>query len=334
MTDKLHILLTGGTGFLGYRTLESLLARKDVEKVIATGRTLKPHQSLEHPKLNYVLGDLEDPAFVEDLPSAVNVIVHCAALSSPWGKAEDFESANLTTQKNLIKKAEAIGVHRYVNISTPAMYFDFNDRLNIKESDPLPEQLINEYARTKRLAEIELERSSLNYVSLRPRALIGRGDTVIMPRLIRAHNEGRLKVIGKGNNVVDLTPVDNVVLAINKAIDSDENAINQVYNISNGDPVVLWDKIELVLSKLGHELNRKAVPYGLADFVGRLYELKAKLGGMKKEPTFTRYSMGVLAKSVTMDIDKARRLLKYEPQVSVDEAIEDFINWYKTIDEA
>ena len=120
-------------------------------------------------------------------------LIHAAALSSPWGKYEEFEKANLHTQQNLIASAKKNWLNKFVFISTPSMYFEMKDKFTVRESDPLPSKFINAYAETKRLAEIELEKSDIPYVILRPRALTGRGDTVIMPRLIRAFDEGRLK---------------------------------------------------------------------------------------------------------------------------------------------
>lgn len=328
MTNQKRIVLTGATGFLGFRTLERLVEEADVEKVIACGRTLKPGMQVEHPKVEYKLGDLTDINYVLDVAKNANAIIHCAGLSSPWGRAADFEKHNLTSQKNLIQAAEKFGIKRFVFISTPAMYFDYRDRFNIKESDPLPKRLINHYAVTKLAAEKMLENSELEYVSLRPRALTGRGDTVIMPRMIRAYDEGRLKIIGTGKNKVDITPVANVVDAIILGLNAEKKALRQVYNISNGEPVVLWSEIAKLLSRIDKNPPTKKVPHTLVHTVAALMEFLSWLGGLKNEPTFTRYSVGVLAKSITMDISKAEELLGYVPRVSLAEAMEEFAVWH------
>ena len=99
-----------------------------------------------------------------------------------------------------------------IYISTPSLYYNGEDRIMVKESDPLPENFVNSYSKTKRQKRNVIENSNLNYI-IRPRAIIGRGDSVIM-RLIKAHSLDRLKIIGKGNNIVDLTSVENVVHSI------------------------------------------------------------------------------------------------------------------------
>jgi nucleoside-diphosphate-sugar epimerase len=266
------------------------------------------------------------PQFINKLMNGVDCVIHVAALSSPWGKREAFVAANVTTQKNLIQAAKKNSIWRYIYISTPSMYFELNDKFNIKESDPLPRKYINAYAETKRLAEIELENAGIPYVILRPRALTGRGDTVIMPRLIRAYDEGRLKLIGDGENMADLTSVANVADAIVLAL-STEKGINQTYNISNGAPVKLWDSIATVLDKLGKTPPSRRVPFGIVKIIAKVMEIKSKMTNMK-EPALTVYGVGILAKSMTMDISKAKNLLGYQPNVTTEEAIEEFVNWY------
>jgi len=159
-----HILLTGATGFLGFRTLEKLIVDSNIDKIIATGRTIKPSHHIIDPKVTYELGDLSDTEFVKKIVSGVDVIIHTAALSSPWGTYEMFYSANVKSIQNLIHFAELFGVKRFVYISTPSMYFNGKDRYNIKEIDPLPHRFVNEYANTKRMAELELEQSNLDFI--------------------------------------------------------------------------------------------------------------------------------------------------------------------------
>lgn len=323
----MKVLLTGATGFLGFRTLEHLSANPLVEKLVATGRTVKPTHFVKNEKVDYQLGDLTDLDFVRQLVSQADYVIHAAALSSPWGRYDAFVKANVLTQKNLIQAAREFDVCRYVYISSPSIYFDATDRLNIKETDPLPEKFINAYAATKWSAEKELMHSGLPYIILRPRALIGRGDTVIMPRLIHAYREGRLKIIGDGKNLVDLTSVANMAQAIERSLVADASGLNQTYNITNGEPVRLWDHISEMLSLLGYKFSEKKVPYTVVNLAARWMEWKSKMTNFK-EPVLTTYGVGTLARSFTMDITKAKTLLNYKPTVTTREAMKEFADWY------
>ena len=188
----MKILLTGATGFLGFRTLEKLIEIHSITKIIATGRVLKKTHRINHPNVTYILGDLTDKKFVEKVVAQVDYIIHTAALSSPWAKYEEFRDANLISMINIIEAAKLNRINKFIFISTPSLYFNSSHRFNIKESDPLPRKFINAYAETKRQAEIELEKSSIPYIIFRPRALTGRGDTVIMPRLIKTNNKYKI----------------------------------------------------------------------------------------------------------------------------------------------
>ena len=323
----MKILLTGATGFLGFRTLEKLVELEEVTSIIATGRTMKETHQVLHPKVTYVLGDLSDKAFVESITSDVDYVIHAAALSSPWGKYSEFEDANLRSQINLIHSVQRSKLIKYIYISTPSMYFDSNNRTNIRENEALPRKFVNAYAHTKRMAELELVQSGLPYVILRPRALTGRGDTVIMPRIITSFKEGKLKIIGAGKNIVDLTSVANAVDAILLSLKAEGPALNQIYNITNGEPVNLWEKIGFVLQLMDKQLPPKKIPYFIVLTLAQLLEWKSKLTNWK-EPVLTKYGVGVLAKTMTMDISKAKTLLGYHPSVSTDEAIKEFVQWY------
>ena len=325
--DKV-VLLTGATGFLGFRTLEVLVEQPDVKRVLATGRTLKAGMKVHSPKVEYQLGDLANADFVDSLTENITDIVHCAALCSPWGAFEEFYRVNVITQENLIAAAYRRNIKRFVYISTPAVYFNYKDRFEIKENEALPDKCVNHYATTKRVAEILLEKTNLDYIILRPRALTGRGDTVIMPRLIRAVKSGRLKIIGDGKNIVDITAVSNAVDAIMLGMRVKGDALRQTYNITNGEPVVIWDVIRLMLNMIGLNLENKKVPYKIVFLIAWFMEKWARWTGKRREPIYTRYSISTLAKSFTMDISKAKELLGYTPRTSTMESINEFVQWY------
>ena len=67
-------------------------------------------------------------------------------------------------------------------------------------------------------------------------------------------DEGKLKIIGKGDNIVDLTSVSNVVNAIVLSLNAKNNVLYNTFNISNGKPIKLWDAIRDTLVKLDKKL--------------------------------------------------------------------------------
>lgn len=316
------VLITGANGFLGGRVVEDFVTKGF--DVTATAR--QPSLHAAH-NCTYIQAELTSSTEVEKLNDSYDCIIHCAAKSSPWGDYESFYAANVTASENILKLAKLNKVPKIVFISTPSIYFTFGDRMNIREDDPLPEPMVNHYATTKYIAEKMMLASEIPVIALRPRALIGRGDTVIMPRLLTAYESGRLKIIGDGKNIVDLTPVSNVVQAIHDAMNSIPEAWNQAYNITAGDPVNLWETINELFKKLNKPFANKKIPFGIAFRFAHLSEIFSKYF-TKKEPALTRYSIGIMKYNMTLDISKARRLLNFKPVQSVSSGMEEFVKWW------
>lgn len=320
------ILITGATGFLGSRLVEIMSTIKGLE-ILATGRILKTQNISKKSNLKYILGNLEDTKFVDSLVKGVDTIIHTAALSSQMGNPKDFQRANVEATKHLLKAAKANKIKKFIFISSPSVYFRFKHQLELKESDTLPKP-VNSYAYSKREAEKLVQSSKIPYIILRPRALIGRGDKVIMPRILRAHREGRLMRMGDETNRVDITPVSNVVDAIILALEADKKAVNQIYNISNGKPELLWPVLDKLLSQLQLPRPTKQISLKLVLVVAKLMELHAKWINGYREPALTVYGVGTLTMSFGMDISKAKKLLGYHPNQSVQEALNEFVEWY------
>jgi nucleoside-diphosphate-sugar epimerase len=323
-----RILITGATGFLGSRLVEKMSTIKGLE-ILATGRILKAKNSSQKQNVKYVLGNLEDTKFIDSLINGIDAVIHTAALSGQMGNPKDFHRINVEITKHLLKAAKAKRVKKFIFISSPSVYFRFKHQLELKESDILPKP-INSYSYSKREAEKLVQSSKIPYVILRPRALIGRGDRVIMPRILRAHSEGRLMRMGDETNRVDLTPVSNVVDAIILALDADQKAVNQIYNISNGEPELLWPVLDNLLSQLQLPLPTKKISLSIVLVMAKLMELHAKWINNYKEPALTVYGVGTLTMSFVMDISKAKKLLGYYPKQSVQEALNEFVEWYKS----
>ena len=326
----MRVLITGATGFLGFRFIEIFKDRYDF---IATGRNLKMGEKIEFLGIPFHKANITDSETLDPLIAEVDAVVHCAGLSSPWGKYDTFYDANVVGTETIVNACIKHGVKRLVHISTPSLYAENKDKLDIRESDPLPAQFANHYAATKHLGDQivfkAVSEHGLQAVLLRPRALIGRGDTVIMPRLLRAHKEGRLRIIGHGNNWVDLTSVSNVCDAMQLALHSGQETWGEAFNITNGKPVQLWQTLAEAFARMDLKLNRSKVPFVVAYGMAAALEVAAKADPNYAEPPLTRYGVMMLSRSQTLNIEKARSILKYAPKQNTDSAMDEFIQWYK-----
>lgn len=330
MTKK-NIYITGAGGFLGSK-LADRLTDNVAYNISATARRPNSIDWLTTKNANVFYGDLCNKELALSTIQNCDIVVHCAALSAPWGKYEDFYNANIKTTENIIDACYTNKVQRLIHISTPSIYFNFNDRLNITEEETLPDIMVNDYAITKYIAEqkvIEAGKNGLEVIILRPRAIVGAGDTTIMPRLLKAYKENKLRIIGNGKNIADLTSVSNLIDAIELSFVAPKNALGHAYNITNGNPVVLWDMINSLLQKMNFYPPQKKIPYSIAYTLAYYLEWIAKAKKNNTEPVLTRYGVGVMAKSMTMSIEKAKINLGYNPIQSNDEAIAEFVKWWQ-----
>ncbi|MEO8765086.1 MAG: NAD-dependent epimerase/dehydratase family protein [Ginsengibacter sp.] len=334
MGCKPRIIVTGAAGFLGGRTAKFLAQDPGYVEydIVATSRRTTRAQELEGAGCGFKAGDLTDLSFCNDLTKQAEIVIHCAALSAPYGDYAEFYKSNYIATGHLLKASVENGVKKFIFISTPSIYFTFSDRFNVKETDPLPRKMPNNYAKTKLMAErkvVSLNGRGIETIALRPRAIIGAEDSVIFPRLLKAYASGKLRIIGPGQNVADLTCARNVIEAIVCAIHAPNESMGAAYNISNGAPVQLWDEINYLLNGLGYPPVKKRIPYGVIRAISLLTELLYKIKRSRSEPVLTSYGIGMLSKSLTMDISLARIKLGYAPVQTTREGIDEFLRWYK-----
>lgn len=329
----MKLLVTGATGFLGMK-LALRLAQLG-HSVTGTGRDAAKGALLERSGVRFLQADLADPQAMLAACAGQDCVFHSGALSSPWGEYRDFYTANVLGTRHVVEGSIRQKVGRLIHVSTPSLYFDYRHRLNLSESDPLPARPVNHYAATKRLAEAEVDqgvRRGLPVITIRPRAIFGPGDQAILPRLIRANRRGRIPLVDGGRALIDVTYVENVVDSLLLCMTAPDRALGRTYNITNGEPMELRELLHLLFSKLGEELRTIHLPWSVAYSVAGAMELAARLAGGRREPMLTRYSVGVLARSQTLDLSAARADLGYQPRVSVLEGLAEFVRHWREVE--
>lgn len=317
----MKIIVTGSTGFLGQNICKRLL--NEGHQVVGIGRNKVIGKSLTEIGIQFYPADLRDKKLLKGAFLNSSAIIHCGAFSSPWGKWKEFYSINVLGTKNVLELSKQFKLNSFVYISSSSVYFNFADRFNIKETDNIAKTPPSLYTKSKIMAEDEVLKFKhhIDTVIIRPRGLFGPGDTAIVPRIIKANAAGKLPIIGKGNNIIDLTYIDNVVEAVILALNNASKVSGEVFNISNGAPVKLWPFIKELLNGIGEDYRPKKVPYRIIYLYAFFQEILSKYILINKEPLLTRYSCSLLAKGQTLNITKARERLGYVPIVSIQEGL-------------
>lgn len=309
-------LVTGATGGLGLALTAALLAGG--YGVRATGRSPLAMQRLRDMGAQSVEADLvEDPACAAALCDGVDVVFHAAALSSPWGPARAFERANVEMTRVLLDAARLAGCQGLIFVSSPSIYADTRDRLALTESDPPASRPLNAYARTKLAAErLVLAANAPDFftVAIRPRALVGPDDRVLLPRLLDLVARGRAPLPRGGRALVELTDTQDAARALILADQKRGEVGGRVFNISGGTPVGVRAFALDLAGAMGQPLSIVPAPWLLLHGAATLAQAVASLLPGRPEPPLTPYGVAILAFSQTFDLTAARRDLGYAPQ--------------------
>lgn len=321
------VLVTGATGFLGKYLIEDLL-NNDYE-VIAQGRKENVLNNIKEKYNVEILKCSLDE--IKDVELNVDYVIHAAALSTVWGKWEDFYNSNVVGTENVINFCKKNNVERLVYVSSPSVYSAKHDRLNIKEEDFDKNNKLNFYIKSKIIAENlinNIEDDKLEKVIIRPRGLFGIGDTSIIPRLINANRKIGIPLFNDGKNIVDITCVENVALALRLAIES-KNAVGNTYNITNGEPREFKNILEELFEQINEPPKYLKINLNLMYGVSSIIEFIYKVFHIYKEPMITKYNICTLGYSQTLNIEKAKKDLNYISKMTLSEGIKKYAEDYK-----
>ena len=256
----MRVLLTGSNGFLGSAT--ALLARRRGWEVVGLGRSVAPTTPVDH----YVRHDLSAPLPRDLVPGPIDAIIHAAALASPFAPPREFIAANIIGTRNILDWATKHAMPPLVHVSSSSVLYRDADQFDLTEESPRisDDEQLNAYSRSKAVAERAVERYRGPWSILRPRAVIGEGDTVLLPRILRLADRGLLPALEPrhGPRVrVDLTDVGTVAHYLLEAVD---RQVAGIYNVTNAQPVELYPFALDLLSRIGVVPRLRRVPPGLA----------------------------------------------------------------------
>ena len=337
----MNILVTGGTGFLGRRLVERLLA--EGRRVTVLGRT--PAPDLEKRGVRFIRASLDDAAAVNAACAGIETVFHTAAKVGVWGRYDDFFRTNVLGTRALLEGARTHGVQRLIYTSTPSVVYNGRDLANADETLPLTTDCPSPYPLTKAIAEREVlaaNSANLRTIALRPHLIWGVGDPHLVPRVLARARAGRLRIIGSGQNRVDMVHVENAVDAhllaetalrqchlLSDQPAGSRRADGRAFFITNGEPVVLWDWINHLLTALGEPTVTKKISLGAATAIGAICENLWRMLPVRSEPPMTRFIAAELAKDHWFDISAARRDLGYSPRISMAAGTAELVAWYQ-----
>lgn len=321
-----RVVVTGGSGFVGKALCRALL--REGFEVLSLSR--RPVPDLEEEGVRSFLGDLAgDGLPLDELLMGVHAVFHTAAQVKMWGPYDDFYRVNVLATRRLLDACERAGCEHFIFTSSPSVIAGDDDLRGVDERMPYPSFHRAWYPATKAQAEREVlargKGRTLKTVALRPHLIFGPGDSHLLPTIIERARIGRLPIVGRGTNRVDVTFIDDCVaahLCALEALERNPAVSGEPFFISQGEPVGLWAFIDEVLARAGVARLKKRVNERVAFWAARALEGIYRFVPGQPEPPLTAFLVKEMSTDHFFDISKARELLGFHPTFSVIEALD------------
>jgi predicted dehydrogenase/nucleoside-diphosphate-sugar epimerase len=324
------VLVTGGTGFLGKKVIERLVADGYAVRVLA--RKLARVDPLVAHGAEVFWGDVADVDSFDAAFAGCDVVVHLAAGTS--GSEKDSDTATLQGTRNLLELCARHRPRKLVYISSCSVYgvAEARSGANITETSPLerhPERR-GSYSASKQRAEQYvseyMQTGDVPVTILRPGTIYGQGGDVYTP--LMGFSAGSLYVvIGPGGFVLPFVHVESVADAIAQSIEKPE-ANNEVFNVVDLEALTKREYMNRVIRKIDPRARVVYLPfpvlYGITWFQERVFAL------LKWRPVLTRYRLSSSQAHVRYDSSKIIRRLGWRPRAPLAQRLDQLVASQRT----
>ena len=317
---KKKILVTGGAGFIGSNLTEALLKLNNEVICLdnfATGKKENITPFLTNPNYTLIEGDIRKLSDCKLAVKDVDYVLHQAALGSVPRSIKDpitSNEVNVSGFLNMLIASRDSGVQRFIYAASSSTYGDSEVLPKVEDKIGKP---LSPYAITKYVNELYADVFSKTYgletIGLRYFNVFGRKQdpngayAAVIPKFVSQFMAGESPVInGNGEFSRDFTYIDNVIQAnLLSMITDNKEAINTVYNVAFGERNTLKDLVELLKKQL-------------TEFDPKIKDIQVIYGPNR---------VGDIPHSLA-SVDKAKNLLAYNPQFSLEKGLKEAVNWY------
>jgi nucleoside-diphosphate-sugar epimerase len=285
---------------------------------------------LAQAKADVCTADVGDRPAIAPALAGVDCVIHCAARTGPWGPPSEYERTNVRGLETLVRAAMAAGVRRFVHVSSITVHGN-NVHGEADENSPLRTEP-NPYSRSKIAGENLLRRmirdEGAPVTIVRPGWIYGPRDTASFARIARMIDQGRMIMIGSGENHLPLIYADDAAEGVLLAGVA-EHAEGHSYLLVNDEPVTQRDFISAIAAELGAQAPTRRIPYGPAVVLGGLSENLGHLARRRQPPPVMRYGLQLLGGENRFAISRARHELGFSPLTGLTEGVRNSVAWYR-----
>lgn len=344
-TPLQHVLVSGGSGFLGSAIVRSLLELHPNCRIsiIDTATPSKDRffglDAANGVTVDFYKGDVTKLEEMKQLLQKIRpqIVIHSAGIVPPLSERysrrmeKTVKLINVEGTRNMLEAAKDSHVQAFVYTSSCCAVTDDMTQpyANIDERWPTSENS-SHYGESKVAAEALIlaanstDQQGMKTCVLRPAVIFGEGDQQLVPPIHACIAKGETPYrIGNGRNLWDVVYVGNVadahVLAADNLVNK-QTAAGEVFFIQNNQPISFRDFTLAIWKEFNHyPVFEVSIPEGLGWALGFLAEMFTWISG-----TTTTLSRGSILDACAMRYasgDKAKRILGYEPRVGLEEGL-------------
>ena len=318
-------LVTGAAGFLGSHVTRQLVARGEQVRVLI--RASSSNRAISDLPLEYVTGDLRDPASLERAMKGVRRVFHVAADYRLWAKrSQDIYDSNVGGTKNLLAAAKAAGVSQLIYTGTVATIAVDRPDLPNEFTDSKLEEMIGHYKRSKWMAEqeaLKAAKEGLPVVVAMPTTPVGPWDWKPTPtgKIILDFLNGKMPgYVETGLNFVGVEEC-----AAGHLLVAERGKVGERY-LLGAENLTLKEMLDTLAKITSLPAPGMKIPNGVALGVAYVESTLSRLVG--REPQIPVEGVKIAQHRMFVDCSRAQKELGFQPG-SVAAALERAVRWYQ-----
>jgi len=318
------VLVTGGKGFLGQHIVNHFTQAGEEVRIFARPSSTSKHVAKDG---DIVWGDIRNIDAVEQAVEGVDQVVHLVSNFRRGGsdKHEAYD-INVVGTENVLQAALKHDVKRVVHCSTIGVH---GNVLQIPANEVTPFNPGDLYQETKLIAEQKVwdfyKRTGLPITVVRPISLLGPGDERML-KLFRMIKKGRFVMVGNGDAFFQPAYIDDVVRGFHLCLHH-ETAVGEAFIIGSEEYLPLRELVQLIAAELQVSPPKLKIPLTPVLWLATLCEQVCAPFGV--EPPLHRRRVSFFQNNRAFSIEKAKRLLGYQPEISLRQGILRTIQWYQ-----
>jgi nucleoside-diphosphate-sugar epimerase len=323
----MKVLITGGTGFIGFRLALKCLEKGDVVHVLGQENNTAESENrrlIEGQGVKVTLGSVTDKEALFELLQETDLVYHLAATQHEANVPDQrFWDVNVSGTKNILEAAVNAKVKRFMYGSTIGVYGPGDNGVITENSPLMPSDI---YGKTK----LEAERLVLSYRDRLPAVIIrisetyGPGDRRLL-KLFKAVKKKLFFVIGDGQNVHHLIYIDDLIDGLFLALSAPQ-AIGKTFVLAGHEPITTNQMVAVIAEKLGTRISNLHLPFPPLLMAATITE--KILSPLGIQPPLHRRRMDFFKKSFTFSGEHAEKVLGFVPKTAFEEGVGETAKWY------